>query len=345
MSNYIAANVAALQAYTPGEQPQDRAIIKLNTNENPYPPSPQVAAALASFPAERLRLYPDPRAMALRRRVAEIHGCRTEQVFVGNGSDEILALATRAFVENQGGVGYFEPSYSLYPVLAEIRGAEKRPVELGPDFAWRMPAGFRASLFLLTTPNAPTATPYDRATLSAFCRAFDGVVLLDEAYADFARETFMDLALAPANTNTLVMRTLSKSFSLAGLRLGYVIGPELLINAIEKIKDSYNLDMLTQTVGLAALNDLDHMRANVRRIQATRERLRAALTAAGWRVLPSETNFIFARPPAGNAPAIFDRLRERKIFVRYFAGPRTGEFLRITIGTDTEIDALLAALA
>ena len=344
MSNYIAQNVAALQAYTPGEQPQDRGIIKLNTNENPYPPSPQVTAALAAFPAERLRLYPDPHAMALRRRVAAMHGCCVGQVFVGNGSDEILALVTRAFVENNGSIGYFEPSYSLYPVLADIRGVEKRPVDLGPDFTWRMPAGFRASLFLLTTPNAPTAMQYDRGALTAFCRAFDGVVLLDEAYVDFAADNFMDLALAASNANTLVMRTLSKSFSLAGLRLGYVIGPEPLIEAIDKIKDSYNLDMLTQSVGFAALGDLDSMRTNVRRIQATRERLRAALTAAGWRVLPSETNFLFARPPDGNARAVFDRLRAQKIFVRYFPGPRTGEFLRITIGTDAEIDALLKAL-
>ncbi|MEI8241936.1 MAG: histidinol-phosphate transaminase [bacterium] len=340
---YIAKNVADLQAYTPGEQPQDGGIIKLNTNENPYPPSPRVAAALASFPAERLRLYPDPRAMALRRRVAEMHNCRVEQVFVGNGSDEILALATRAFVENSGSIGYFVPSYSLYPVLAAIRGAAQRPVDLGPGFAWRMPAGFRASLFLLTTPNAPTSLQYDRAAVSAFCRGFDGVVLLDEAYVDFAPDNYMDLALAPGNANTLVMRTLSKSFSLAGLRLGYVIGPEPLIEAIDKIKDSYNLDMLTQAVGLAALNDPDHMRANVRRIQATRERLGAALRQRGYEVLASATNFLFARPPDGNARAAFDRLREKKIFVRYFPGPRTGEFLRITVGTDAEIDALLAA--
>ncbi|MFZ4397110.1 MAG: aminotransferase class I/II-fold pyridoxal phosphate-dependent enzyme, partial [Kiritimatiellia bacterium] len=154
----------------------------------------------------------------------------------------------------------------------------------------------------------------------------------------------MDLALSPANTNTLVMRTFSKSFSLAGLRLGYVIGPVPLIAAIDKIKDSYNLDMLTQTVGLAALNDLPHMRGNVCRIQATRGRLTEALRARGYHVLPSATNFLFARPPDGNARAVFDRLREQKIFVRYFPGPRTGEFLRITVGTDVEIDALLAAL-
>jgi histidinol-phosphate aminotransferase len=345
MNKYIAKNVAAMQAYTPGEQPQDRDIIKLNTNENPYPPSPQVIAAVAAFRPERLRLYPDPRAMSLRRRVAAIHNCRVEQVFVGNGSDEILALATRAYVENNGSIGYFEPSYSLYPVLADIRGVERRPVDLGPNFSWAMPADFRASLFLLTIPNAPTSMLYDKETVAAFCRAFDGVVLLDEAYVDFARHDCMDLALAPDNTNTLVMRTLSKSFSLAGLRVGYVIGPEALIAAMDKVKDSYNLDMLTQFVALAALQDLDYMRANVRRICATRARLAAALVARGYTVLPSDTNFLFARPPDGNAFAVFNSLRLKKIFVRYFPGPRTGEYLRITVGTEAEIDALLVVLS
>jgi histidinol-phosphate aminotransferase len=344
MSIYIAQNVAALQAYAPGEQPKDRDIIKLNTNENPYPPSPQVAAALAAFTAERLRLYPDPNATALRRRIAEIHGCRLEQVFAGNGSDEILALATRAFVENDGSIGYFVPSYSLYPVLAEIRDVRKSPVDLADSFTWQMPPDYRASLFLLTTPNAPTSMAYERADVTAFCRSFAGVVLLDEAYGDFAPDNFMDLALAPDNANTLVMRTFSKSFSLAGLRLGYVVGPVPLIEALYKIKDSYNLDMLTQVVGLAALNDLDHMRANTRRIQATRARLTEALRARGYEVLPSATNFLFARPPDGDAKKVFDRLRDRKIFVRYFPGPRTAPYLRITIGTDAEIDALLAAL-
>lgn len=344
MSAYISKSVAAMEAYTPGEQPQDSEIVKLNTNENPYPPSPRVAEALRSFNAERLRLYPEPRNLAIRSRLAEIHGCTPEQVFVGNGSDEVLALATRAFVENDGTIGYFEPSYSLYPVLADIRGVPRRPVELGEDFAWRMPDEFRASLFLLTCPNAPTGIQYPRPTLQAFCRAFDGVVVIDEAYADFAADSFMDLAFAPGHANTLVMRTLSKSFSLAGLRLGYAVGPAPLIGAMQKIKDSYNLDMLSQSVALAALSDLAHMRTNVMRIQATRARLSDALRKRGWKVLPSETNFLFASPPGGDAKAVFDALRARKIFVRYFPGPRTGAYLRITIGTDAQTQALLHAI-
>jgi len=341
---YICKNVQALEAYTPGEQPKDPGIIKLNTNENPYPPSPKVAEALSAFDYARLRLYPDPVFMALRERLAEIHGCSVRQIFIGNGSDEILALCTRAFVENSGSVGCFVPSYSLYPVLTESRGVELRPVALNADFTWRMPEGFGASLFFMTNPNAPTSMMYDKATVAAFCRAFDGVVLIDEAYGDFADETCMDLALAQGNANTLVMRTFSKSFSLAGMRFGYVIGPEELIGALYKIKDSYNMDMLAQVVGLAALSDLPYMRENVRKIRATRERLTRELRRRGWRVCDSQTNFLFARPPDGDARKVFEALKAAKIFVRYFPGAATGEYVRITVGTDPQADALLSLL-
>ncbi len=340
----ICKNVQALEAYTPGEQPKDPAIVKLNTNENPYPPSPKVAEQLKTFDYARLRLYPDPLFMALRARLAEIHGCSVNQVFIGNGSDEILALCTRAFVENDGSIGYFDPSYSLYPVLADIRGVERRPVKLDAEFGWQMPNDYTASLFYITNPNAPTSMMHDKATISAFCKDFKGVVLIDEAYGDFADTNCMDLVLAAENTNTLVMRTFSKSFSLAGLRFGYVIGPEPLIHALYKIKDSYNMDMLAQAVALAALSDLEYMRANVQKIRATRARLTQELTQRGWTVCPSQTNFLFARPPKGNAKEIFDALKQAKIYVRYFPGPATGEYLRITIGTDEQTDKLLAAL-
>ncbi|MDD5708893.1 MAG: histidinol-phosphate transaminase [Kiritimatiellae bacterium] len=343
-ASLIAKNVAAMRAYTPGEQPAGTDIVKLNTNENPYPPSPRVLAALQSFDPARLRRYPDPLALALRQRIAAMHGCAVEQVFAGNGSDEVLALATRAFVDDGGSIGYFEPSYSLYPVLADIRGVARRPVALGSDFAWRMTAEYRASLFFLANPNAPTSLRYDQACVAGFCAGFPGVVLIDEAYADFAAGNCMPLAVAPDNRNTLVARTLSKSFSLAGLRLGYVVGPAPLIAAIYKIKDSYNLDALTQTLALAALNDLDYMRANVARIVATRQRLTSRLRGRGWTVLDSQTNFLFARPGNGDARGCFERLRAAKIFVRYFPGPATGEYLRISVGTDQETDTLLRYL-
>lgn len=341
---YIARHVTALAGYTPGEQPRESGIIKLNTNENPYPPSPRVAAALAAFDVARLRLYPDPLCRGLREQIAVLHGCDQKNVFVGNGSDEILALATRAFVENDGSIGWFVPSYSLYPVLAEIRDVTARPVNLAADFAWTMPADYQASLFLMTNPNAPTSLLFEKRDVAAFCRTFNGVILIDEAYVDFAREHAMDLATAATNTNTLVMRTLSKSFSLAGLRLGYAVGPAPLIAALYKIKDSYNIDMLAQLVAQAALTDYEYMRTNVARIQQTRGRLMNALRRLGYGVLESDTNFVFARPPDGKATEILTHLRNRRILVRHFPGPRTGDYLRITVGTEVEIDALLAAL-
>ncbi|MBP5227583.1 MAG: histidinol-phosphate transaminase [Kiritimatiellae bacterium] len=343
----ICRNVQALEAYTPGEQPKAADVIKLNTNENPYPPSPKVAEAIRAFDPARLRLYPDPVFRALREKIAGIHGCTPEQVFIGNGSDEVLSLCTKAFAEvaaDDGTIGYFDPSYSLYPVLADIRDARRRPVPLGPGFAWHTPTDDAASLFFLTNPNAPTSLRYGKAEVAAFCRRFKGVVVIDEAYADFADETCMDLATDPANINTLVSRTLSKSFSLAGIRFGYLIGPADLIGAIYKIKDSYNMDMLTQVIGLAALSDLPYMRANAQRIRATRTRITGELRKRGWLVCDSQTNFLFARPPDGNAAAIFEALKAAHIYVRYFPGPLTGEYLRISIGTDEQMDTLLSRL-
>ena len=340
----IARNVQRLDAYTPGEQPKIPGLIKLNTNENPYPPSPRVGEALAAFDWTLLRLYPDPGCQAIRDVVARLHGCSAEQVFVGNGSDEVLALCTRAFVEDGGTVGFFEPSYSLYPVLSDIRNAVRRPVPLGDGFAWAEPPATGIDLFLMTRPNAPVGLSYDKAAVAAFCRSFEGVVLIDEAYGDFADDNCMDLAVSPANANTLVMRTLSKSYSLAGIRCGYVVGPAALVAALYKIKDSYNLDRVTQALALAALQDQPHMRANVARIRATRERVAAALRARGWMVPDSQTNFLFASPPDGDAAGCFAYLRGERILVRYFPGPRTGSRLRITVGDDAQMDALLAAL-
>lgn len=340
----IARNVQSLAAYTPGEQPRIPGLIKLNTNENPYPPSPLVAQAVAGFDVSRLRLYPDPMATELRDRIAFMHDCGIDQVFTGNGSDEILALATRAFAEEGSGIGYFEPSYSLYPVLADIRAAARRPCPLGDGFSWQMPPAEDSSLFFLTRPNAPTGLSFPKEDVAAFCSSYPGVVVIDEAYADFAADDCMDLASAPGNRNTIVMRTLSKSYSLAGIRCGYAVGPAPLIAALYKIKDSYNLDMLTQAIACAALDDLQHMRDNAAKIIATRERLAASLRSRGWKVCDSQTNFLFASPPDGDAAREFASLREKRILVRHFPGPRTGAFLRISIGTDAQADALLAAI-
>ena len=345
----IARSVRALTPYTPGEQPKDRSVIKLNTNENPYLPSPLVEKTLASFDLDRLRRYPDPVFTELREKIAARDGTVPARVFVGNGSDEVLTLAARAFVDDDEAIGSFDPSYSLYKTLAAIRNVPFAPSPLAPDFTWAPPvtrAGDApVALFLLTNPNAPTSVRYPREQVAAFAKDFLGVVLIDEAYADFADDTCMPLAAAPDNANVVVMRTLSKSFSLAGLRLGYCVGPEDLIEALYKVKDSYNVDALAQAVALAALADLPWMRRNAAKVQKTRDATADELRRRGWDVPPSQANFLFAKPAHRPAAEIFEALRARNIFVRYFPGPRTGDRLRISVGTDADMDTLLAVLA
>ena len=229
--------------------------------------------------------------------------------------------------------------------LAAIRNVPFTPTPLNADFTWNGRIAGRPALFLLTNPNAPTGVLTAPETVAAAARRFKGVLVVDEAYADFARTNCVPLATAAANRNVIVMRTLSKSFSLAGLRLGYCIGPEDLIAALYKVKDSYNVDALAQAVACAALNDLPWMRGNVAKVRKTRARVAQELARRGWDVLPSESNFLFARPAHRPAAELFEALRRKNIFVRYFKGPRTGDRLRMTIGTDAEMDALLAALA
>ena len=341
----IAASVRKLEAYTPGEQPKHACVAKLNTNENPYPPSPKCAAALKRFDLDRLRRYPDPVFADLRARIAAIWKTSPARVFVGNGSDEVLTLMAKAFVEDGETIGSLDPSYSLYRTLAAIRNVDFAPTPLKADYAWEGKIKGSPALFLLTNPNAPTGVFTPRAAVAAAAKRFRGVLVVDEAYADFARSNCVPLATARDNRNVIVMRTLSKSFSLAGLRVGYCIGPEDLIHALYKVKDSYNVDAVAQTVALAALNDLAWMRANVAKVRKTRARVVRELTKRGWDVLPSESNFLFARPAHRPAEELFEALRRKAIFVRYFKGPRTGDRLRITVGTEREMKALLDALA
>jgi histidinol-phosphate aminotransferase len=355
--------VRGLHAYVPGEQPKIKGLIKLNTNENPYPPSPLVLQAVKDAVDGRLRLYPNPTAQALRERLAELHGCGPENVIVGNGSDELLALATRAFAEPIAAVDaerpadparatiqYFTPSYSLYPVLAEIHGARKNAVPLRPDFTLPSVAelrrgklwNFRAALTYVTTPNAPSGRAYASADLSALCAAQRGAVILDEAYVDFAREHALELWRA--HPNVLIARTFSKAYSLCFQRVGYFVGNAELIAALDKIRDSYNVNGLGQIAALATLEDLTYYRRNFARLIATRERLTRELTGLGFAVVPSQTNFILLRPPRFAAEKWLGRLRDRKILVRWFSYPEVREYLRITIGSDEEADTLLTTV-
>lgn len=339
---WVRASVRAMAGYVPGEQPDDPSIIKLNTNENPYPPPPGVMQTLAALDEGDLRIYPDPVCRALREDLAACHGCRPGNILIGNGSDEVLALCTRALVERGGTVGYFDPSYSLYPVLAAIEGLATRPVPLGEAFGWVDPPADAGELFFLTHPNAPTGMAYAREEIEAFCRRYPGVVVIDEAYAEFAGEHCLDLALSM--DQVLVTRTFSKAFSLAGIRLGYLVGPEPLVDALYKVKDSYNLNRLTQEAGRAALREQDVIAAQNGRIRATRERVAGELERRGFRVAPSHTNFLWVRPTRGEARDLFYGLRERRILVRYFDQDRLRDGLRISIGTDAQMDALLRAL-
>lgn len=340
----ITDSVQRLVAYTPGEQPKSKKVVKLNTNENPYPPSPKCAKALRDFDLDRLRRYPDPEFRELRAEIARQNGTTPDRVFVGNGSDEILSLAARAFVEDDEKIGSLDPSYSLYKTLAAIRDVEWVGAHPGAKSP-RLPGASRISLFLWTNPNAPTGEFAEPRKIAAFARKFPGVVVVDEAYADFAHGNCMALATAPRNRNVIVMRTFSKSYSLAGMRVGWCVGPRDLIDALYKVKDSYNVDAVAQRVALAALKDRAYHRRTVAKVVKTRGAFAKALAKRGWDVIPSESNFVFAKPPApATAAEVFAYLKSREIYVRYFPGPLTGDRLRITIGTDAQMKVLLAAL-
>ena len=355
--------VRSLHAYVPGEQPKIKGLIKLNTNENPYPPPPKVLAAVRAAVDERLRLYPNPTAQALREKLAKVHRCNPENIIVGNGSDELLALATRAFVEprvgqasrlprsrgapaeSSGTVQFFAPSYSLYPVLAAIHGATANAVPLAANFGippvedLQRKWDFCAALTYVTTPNAPSGRGYSTAELESLCRAQKGVVILDEAYADFAEENALSLALK--HPHVIVSRTFSKGYSLCFQRVGYFVGHAELIAALDKIRDSYNVNGLGQVAALAALGDLAYYRKNFRRIIATRAWVARDLTALGFRVFPSQTNFLLVRPPVFPAEQWLRELRKRKVLVRWFNYPETKDYLRVTIGRDDEMAELL----
>jgi histidinol-phosphate aminotransferase len=349
--------VSRLDPYVPGEQPKIAGLVKLNTNENPYPPSPKVLAATRAAVDGRLRLYPNPTAEALRDKLARLHRCKPENIIVGNGSDELLAMAVRCFAEpgstwlspSRALVQFFTPSYSLYPVLANIHGAISHPVPLNPDFTMPRIAelrrakqwNFDAGITFVTTPNAPSGRAYSTSQLEALCRSHRGVLVLDEAYVDFAQENA--LALGLKYPNVLVARTFSKAYSLCFQRVGYFVGPVDLIAALHKIRDSYNVNGLGQVAALATLDDLAYYRANFRKIIATRNWLSQELDGLGFQVSPSQTNFILVRPPGGNARSWLDALRRRKILVRWFDRPSIREYLRITIGTREAAEKLLKA--
>ena len=361
--NLVRPSVRRLQAYIPGEQPGRGRLTKLNTNENPYPPSPKALDAIREATDEGLRLYPNPTAEKLRRSLARKHGCDPEQILVGNGSDELLAVCIRACVEPFRSVSpsrlyaatvqYFDPSYSLYPVLADAHGARRHAVPLERDFSLPVlgskgsspsasPWNTRAALSLITTPNAPSGRSYPTTKLRRFCRGTEGVVVLDEAYADFASENALNLAFELPNV--IVLRTFSKAYSLSSQRIGYAVGNAELLAELMKVRDSYSVNELGQVAALAALSDRRYYREVIKEIRVSREVLTHHLAELGFRVIPSETNFLLVEPPGFSAERWFEKLREQRVLVRWFNSRRVRRYLRITIGTDEEIAELLSAV-
>jgi len=340
--NYFREAVDRLAGYVPGFQPKVRDFVKLNTNENPYPPSPAVLEAIrAQF--DRLRLYPDPTADVAREQVATLHDVAVDNVIIGNGSDELLTLAIRAFVEAGETVSFPEPTYSLYEVLVRIQGAVNRPVPFADD--WSLPEalfGNDSPLTFLANPNAPTGTLLPTDAVRKLADSLDGMLLVDEAYADFAETNCMTLATECGNV--IVTRSLSKSYSLAGLRVGFAVASAEIIAGLMKIRDSYNVDRLAAAGAAAAIADEAHLEANTGRIRKTRARLTEELAKLGFETLPSQANFVLTRPPGGlPAKDYFDALWERLILVRWFDRDRVRDFVRISIGTDEETDKLLDA--
>ncbi len=346
MSRFWSPIVESLTPYVPGEQPRIEGLVKLNTNENPYPPSPRVAQAIARE-AESLRLYPDPTGMVLREAVARRFGVGVDEVFVGNGSDEVLAHVFQALLKHDAPLLFPDITYSFYPVYCGLYGIE--PAEIPLDDALRIrisdyqrPCGG----IIVPNPNAPTGISLTPAEIEALLLAQpDRVVVIDEAYVDFGGESA--IPLVARHPNLLVVQTLSKSRSLAGLRVGFAVGQAQLIEALVRVKDSFNsypLDRLALVGAAAAIEDEVWFDETRGRVIASRERLTKALEGLDFEVLPSSANFLFARHPGTPGGELAAKLREKAILVRHFRRPRIEDYLRITIGTDRECDRLVEAL-
>jgi histidinol-phosphate aminotransferase len=347
MSRYWSDVVGQLTPYVPGEQPRLEKLIKLNTNELPYPPSPRVLEAIASVPADALRRYPDPESTELRQAFADRNALNTGQVFVGNGSDEVLAHAFMALLKHDKPLLFPDITYSFYPVWCELYQVRWRTVPLTADYRVD-PDDYRGDNggIIIPNPNAPTGVLLGLAAVRQLLEQNpESEVVIDEAYIDFGGQSAT--RLIPEFDNLLVVQTMSKSWALAGLRVGVAMGSEALVEGLQRVKNSFNsypLDVLAQRAGLAALGDDAYFGQACRQVIASRERLSAAMAALGFEVLPSAANFILARHPARAARELFAALRARGIVVRYFDRPRIDDHLRISIGTDEQCDELLAAL-
>lgn len=343
MKEHLLPHINDLEGYTPGEQPQEEGFIKLNTNENPYPCSPKVFDAITEQ-LTKLRLYPDPLWTEFRKAASEVFGFPTDWIFCANGGDEILSLICRCFLTEGRGACYPVPTYTLYRILAAIQNAPVTEIPFTPS--WNLPVyelcTSGAVAAFVSNPNSPTGTFISPVEIRDLARDFRGLVLVDEAYVDFADENC--LHLVKEMDNVAVLRSFSKSYSLAGLRIGLLFGRPELVEALMKVKDSYNLDRLAAAAGTAALRDRDHFEQVRGLLIGTRERLASELRQRGFDVLPSKSNFICCSPPEPpGAHVIYQKLKEQKVLVRYFR-EEMPRHLRISIGAEQEIDVLLDKL-
>lgn len=350
MNRFWSPVVQTLTPYTPGEQPQMERLVKLNTNESPYGPSPKALAAINEQNTDDLRLYPDPEGAALKKAIADLHGLDPKQVFLGNGSDEVLAHVFLGLLKQSKPIQFPDITYSFYPVYCKLFGIDYQTVALGPNFEiktenFKTPNGG----VIFPNPNAPTGRAIPRSDIEALLsRNTDSVVVIDEAYVDYGTESCIPLLRGSAcPENLLVVHTLSKSRALAGLRVGFAVGHPALIEGLERVKNSFNsypLGRLAQAGAIAAIEDQAHLESTSKKVIQTRDRLVSELSSLGFDTLPSTANFIFTRHPNHAGAKLYQSLRDRGIIVRHFKSPRIEQFLRITIGTDDQTNELISAL-
>ena len=341
--SFFRTNIAEMKGYIPGEQPQTGGYIKLNTNENPYPPSPAILDQLRQSCTDDLRLYPDPSAGRLRCKLSNLFGPSPEHFIVGNGSDELLTIIIRSFAGEKDKIAYAYPTYGYYQPLIEVQGAQAVVVDYPDDFS--LPpqlSEIDARVTFIVNPNAPSGTLVSNSEVAEVAENVRGVLVVDEAYVDFSDGG--SIQLVRDFDNVIVVRTMSKSFSLAGMRIGFACASPELVTGMWKVKEHYNLNRLSLVAAETALEDIASMRTNAERICRTRTRLTEDLRTLGFFVWDSAANFVLARSPHTPAEDLYNMLRERKILVRYFNQPRLNDCLRISIGTDAEIDEFTRTL-
>jgi histidinol-phosphate aminotransferase len=345
MTKYFRSNVDAMASYVPGEQPQrGTQIIKLNSNENPYPPSPAALAVLRNIDGEWLRRYPEPFGGEFRQAASKVLAVPSDWIIVGNGSDELLSVIIRACVEPGKKVVYPMPTYVLYRTLAEMQAAEITEIPYGEDYnlPWEKLVAVDACVTFIASPNSPSGHVVATKDLRKLASQLSGVLVIDEAYVDFTKDNA--LALVKEYENVIVIRTLSKGYSLAGLRLGFGVANPKLLQGLFKVKDSYNIDAIACAIGTAAITDQAYKNACVAKIKASRNQLATDLKELSFHIWDSQANFLLAQPPQRNAEYLYQKLKERGILIRYFKQPGLDDKLRITVGTDEQNQALVEAL-